>query len=215
VSKWRVFPQGLPPRYRSYTTTQKVGLSALIQAHAAHAALSKKFESLNLKGGDPVPWSVTQKVQDRIRHITLARNACVLIGTRMMERGEVQDGVEVIARGHRHDGSKWVGIEWDILHAGPDVDKELLKLAMRQHQAVNDHHPEFWAGGIHGMPRLARAEMVCDWYARSQERGTNLRDWITQVAMGKFGFKPGDGAHKEVMEFVELLLQDPFAKIEG
>ena len=30
------------------------------------------------------------------------------------------------------------------------------------------------------MPEISVAEMVCDWYARAQEFGTGLRDWIVQ-----------------------------------
>ncbi len=204
--RWRVLPLGLPRRYRCYCTTQPVAVSALVQAHAACPA-SEKETAL-------VPLSTAEHIEDLIRHVTLVRNACVLLGRRMIARGEVEDGRLLIARGHVHDASKWLGIEWDYLHVGPDVDVGKLKLAMHQHQSTNDHHPEFH-GGIHKMPPLALAEMVCDWYARSQERATDLRQWITEKAMPKFGFKHGDATHTSVMGFVAILLVDPFVKVEG
>lgn len=204
-SRWRVHPHGLPKRYRCYCTTQSVALSALLQAHASCPNPEKET---------PVPWSTDEHIENLIRHITLVRNACVLLGKRMIARGEVEDGWRLIARGHAHDASKWHGIERDILHTGPDVSKERLALAMRQHTAVNDHHPEFHPDGVHGMGRLAIAEMVCDWYARAQEMGTDLRQWITERAMPKYGFRPGDPPSKLIDMFVEMLLPNPFAKLE-
>jgi hypothetical protein len=153
-------------------------------------------------------------LDDLIRHITLVRNACVLLGRRLMARGRMGDwgdGLLLIARGHCHDHSKFAGIEWDWLHSGPNTPKDKLELARQQHTATNDHHPEF-SGGIQRMPRMAMAEMVCDWFSRSQERGSDLRQWIASEATKRYGFCDGDPVYKQIMEFVELLIIDPFVK---
>jgi len=147
-----------------------------------------------------------------IRHITLVRNACVLLGRRLMARGESGFGLQLIARGHIHDQSKFSGIEWQYLHAGPDTPKMELGLAIRQHTAVNTHHPEFHPGGVEGMPELDLAEMLCDWYGRSQEFGTDLRQWIRETAMPKYGIKPDSPAHKKIMSYVKVLLEDSFSR---
>ena len=214
-SRWRVLPDRAPKKYRAYAESQAAALALLVARYDAFtAAPVGPCKRRSEHKETAVAWSTQQRVQDLIRHITLVRNACVLMGTRLIERGEIEDGLEIIECGHRHDQSKWRGIERDYLHIGPDVDKDRLALAMRQHTATNDHHPEFWAGGIHSMSRAAVAEMVCDWYARSQERGTGLRQWITEQAMSKFHFKPSDSVCKTITEFVDLLLQDPFAKVD-
>jgi hypothetical protein len=62
------------------------------------------------------------------------------------------------------------------------------------------------------MPEIAIAELVCDWYARSQEFGTSLRDWIRDVAISRFQIDPGSERYRWVMEFVDLLLDPPFRR---
>src|SRR5450755_1045681 len=76
-----------------------------------------------------------------------------------------------------HDASKFHGIEWEYLHKTGEVPADRLQLAVEHHRRTNEHHPEYW-GGIDNMPEIFVAEMVCDWYARSQEFGTDLRVWI-------------------------------------
>ena len=60
------------------------------------------------------------------------------------------------------------------------------------------------------MPEIAVAEMVCDWYARSQEFGTGLRDWIKNRAVEKFQIDTAGEQYAWVQKFVDLLLQDHF-----
>lgn len=157
-------------------------------------------------------FSQEEHLNNLIRHITLVRNACVLLGQRLMARGEQVFGLQLIARGHVHDQSKFAGIEWRFLHAGPDTPKVELGLAVEQHTATNSHHPEFHPNGVEGMPDLDIAEMVCDWYGRSQEFGTDLRQWIREKAMPKYGIKPDSAAHQLITRFVGLLLQDSFVR---
>jgi hypothetical protein len=62
---------------------------------------------------------------------------------------------------------------------------ERMDSAESQHVRTNTHYREYW-GGVANMPEIAVAEMVCDWYARSQEFGTGLREWITTQAIERF-----------------------------
>jgi Family of unknown function (DUF5662) len=102
-----------------------------------------------------------EHLDNLIRHIELVRNACILLGKRLMAKGRKEFARILIARGFEHDVSKFSGIEWDYLHAGGDVPQEQLDLAVRQHVRTNSHHPEYW-GGVESMPEIAVAEMVCD-----------------------------------------------------
>jgi hypothetical protein len=117
----------------------------------------------------------------------------------------------LIAAGHQHDVSKFFGIEWNYLHAGRDIPFEQLSLAIRQHTETNSHHPEYW-GGVDNMPEIAIAEMVCDWYARSQEFGTGLRDWIKQNAIQKFKIDLESDQMNWINKFVNILLEDHFVR---
>src|SRR5580700_10970188 len=113
------------------------------------------------------------KVRAILRHIRNVQENCLLLGEKLIERGESLLGRKLIIHGFRHDGSKFFGIEWDQMAPGQNQEqmpaaKLRLRLAIAHHNGTNDHHPEFWTS-IHEMPRLAVAEMVCDWKARSEE----------------------------------------------
>lgn len=156
-------------------------------------------------------YDLDEHLANLLRHIELVRNACSLLGKRLIKQGRPEFGRLLIARGHEHDCSKFYGIEWDYLHSGPDTPSEELTLAIKQHVRTNSHHPEFH-GGLNRMPELDVAEMVCDWYARSMEFGTGLRDWITKTAMERYSIEKGTQHYEWIMGFVDLLLQEPFRK---
>jgi len=141
----------------------------------------------------------------------MVRDNCLLLGERIMAKGRVKFGLALIQRGFCHDISKFAGIEWDYLHAGNDTPKEQMMLAVKQHNHTNDHHPETW-GGIDEMPPLAVAEMVCDWLARSQERGTNVRDWIKNEGIERFKIDVNGEQYKLIQEYLSILLQDSFVR---
>jgi hypothetical protein len=150
-----------------------------------------------------------QHLDDLVRHIELVRGACLLLGKRLMAQGRCDFGRLLVARGFTHDASKFSGIEWDYLHAGPNVPAELIELAMRQHTRTNPHHPEYW-GGFENMPEISVAEMVCDWYARSAEFGTGLRDWIRTTAIERYQIDTDGERFRWVQDFVNLLLEHSF-----
>ena len=152
-----------------------------------------------------------EHLENLVRHIELVREACLLLGRRLMAQGRMEFGRLLIARGFEHDVSKFYGIEWDYLHAGRDVPREDLELAIKQHTRSNDHHPEYW-GGVDKMPEIALAEMVCDWYARGQEFGTGLRHWIQDVAIERFCIDETGPQYETMMKFVDLLLEDHYVR---
>lgn len=158
-----------------------------------------------------MPLTTEEHIDNLIRHIELVRNACILLGKRLIANDRKDFGRLLIAKGFVHDASKFYGIEWDYLHAGSDTSKDKLKQAIKQHTHTNEHHPEFW-GGIEAMSEIAIAELVCDWYARSQEFGTGLREWIKDEAMKKYKIKPSSDSYKQIMGFVDLLLDNQFVK---
>jgi hypothetical protein len=155
--------------------------------------------------------STVEHLDDLVRHISKVRDACLLLGEKYITRGQAEFGRIVIARGFRHDVSKFHGIEWEYLHAGEDIPKEKIDLAIRQHQQTNDHHPEYW-GGMEHMPRVAVAEMVCDWYARSQEFASDLRRWVEDSAIDRYQIDPDGEVFKWINEFLDVLVQKPFSR---
>ena len=99
-------------------------------------------------------------------------------------------------------------MEWDTLHR--DEDKTALKLAVHQHQQTNDHHPEYHVDGIGAMNDAQVAEMVCDWYARQSEMGTDFRSFIRKDAPKRWSFTTTSKIYKTIKRFVDLLLDPVF-----
>lgn len=152
-----------------------------------------------------------EKIQALMHHIRNVQENCFLLGARLIKKGEIVLGRNLIANGMIHDHSKFSGIEWDELWR-ENEDSDALALAVKQHNTTNPHHPEFW-GNIHDMPRLFLAECVCDWKGRSNEFGTSLEEWINGEAARRYGYTQNDEVYNDIMYFFSLLCDKPFKKI--
>lgn len=158
--------------------------------------------------------TLEQHIDNLVRHIDLVRQACLLLGKKLIAAGRQEFGRIIISKGYSHDASKFCGIEWSYLHAGKDVPVEALCMAIKHHVETNPHHPEYWGGHIEQMPEICIAEMTCDIYARSQEKGTCLRDWIEEVMIDKYSIDITSQQYKWLIQFVDMLLEDNFVSIE-
>lgn len=148
------------------------------------------------------------RLDDVCRHIALVRDACVLLGKRLIKSGRVDFGRILIQLGHIHDASKFSGIEWRFLH-NENADPIDIETAIEHHRKSNKHHPEFW-GGFNNMPEVYMAEMVCDWYARSNEFGTDLKNWIDTEAVLKYNIDTESRKYEQLITFVEILTKNKF-----
>lgn len=160
----------------------------------------------------PILMNDIDRIDKIARHITNVQENCVVLGKKLIGLGEIELGRQLIANGFIHDNSKFYGVEWEHLDhytGGETVDKDKLEIAVKNHNHTNKHHPEAW-GGIKNMPRLYIAEMVCDWAARSAEFGSSVHDWISGGAMKRFEFNKNTKVYKEIMFFVNLLVDKPF-----
>ena len=159
------------------------------------------------------------KIHALTRHIRNVEDNCLLLGTKLIVKGEIELGRGLIANGFVHDASKFSGIEFENLaySTSENTKEENAKLKMRMaihhHQSTNKHHPESWYGGIKEMPDVYLAELVCDWKSRSEEFGTDLRNWIDEFATKRWDFNETDEVYKQIKEFVDLLCEKPFEQI--
>jgi len=113
------------------------------------------------------PRTDIQHVHDLIEHIRRVRDNGIKLGLYLMENGELSLGIRLIASVHRHDTTKFFGVEFQHMRKGVKPSKKLsLAVTAHNHSDLNTHHPEA-CGGIHCMDRLNVAEMICDWKARS------------------------------------------------
>ena len=147
-----------------------------------------------------------EKIELVFNHIQNVQRNCYKLGIRFIKKGEIELGRNLIANGQIHDNSKFKGIEFDHLFYSDPLLPEVVK----HHQSVNPHHPEYW-GSIKEMPTVYLAEMVCDWYARSSEFGTGLREWVDNKATEKFSFTKEDDIYKEIQDILNLLLDPNFS----
>ena len=145
-----------------------------------------------------------------VRHIQNVQSNALLLAERLIEQdGENELARQLVANSLEHDKSKLFGIEWDYLLSD---DKEKLKMAIEQHNRTNAHHPEHW-GSIKEMPRVFLAEMACDIKARSSEFGTDVKDWVKNEATKKYDVTPNSKAYKDLMYFLNLLLENKFKSL--
>ena len=156
--------------------------------------------------------SSERKMRSILRHISHVRENCEVLGTKLIENHELENGRLLIANGLIHDNSKLHGIEWLHLNEHSKIhEPEKFQSAIVQHTRTNPHHPEYVGWGcIHRMPRVYLAEMVCDWHARSSEFGSSVREWIDSCAVKKYDLGSGEAAYKQIIEFLDLLLERKF-----
>lgn len=164
----------------------------------------------------------TRHLENVMSHIENVQKSCRTLAKRLMEDEETYDvGFKLLKNSYLHDNSKFSGIEWKYLRT-PDLIKEgackdgadqkkCFLLALEQHQKGNMHHPEYW-GDIKLMPPEYLAEMVCDWNSRSMEFGTDLKEWIKKEVPEKWGASTSSKAYREIMKFVNTLLDPTFKK---
>lgn len=150
-----------------------------------------------------------KKLKELTRHIRNVQEAAFRIAEFMIEQGETEFARNLVANSMIHDKSKFSGIEWDFIGSADCENPDDRHYAIRQHVSTNLHHPEAW-GGIDKMPEIYVAEMVCDWYARSVEMGTDLRDWAKNKAPSRFGFTLQQNVWKMIKKYVDIILQQPF-----
>jgi len=148
-----------------------------------------------------------EKLDALLRHIEEVKKNCLLLATRLMDKDKnnFEFAKKLIANSFLHDNSKFSAIEFQHLTKA-DEDDEMLKVVIEEHEDRNFHHPEHW-GCIKEMPKIYLAECVSDWRARSSELGTDLKDWINTTATKKWEFTKRDKVYKQIMEYVNLLLE--------
>lgn len=151
------------------------------------------------------------KILKLLRHIEHVRDHTQTMGFKLIEMGDIDLGIKLIANGLIHDNSKFKGIEFEGLTQTDDT--ELLRTCVKQHNQTNPHHPEYW-NGIKNMPDLFIAEMVCDWAARSGESGTDFREWIEKESLTRFEYSKTDEVYGKIIKYANLLVEAPLKQIK-
>lgn len=150
-----------------------------------------------------------KKLSKLREHIDNVINGAWRIAQKCIENGDEEFARNLMANAYAHDQSKFRGFEWDMIGCAETDDKDMRLLAIRSHQKVNKHHPEYW-NGVDNMPEIDLAEMVCDTYARSVEMGTNLREWWKNCGIEKYGIPKNGKSWKLIKKYIDMILDEEF-----
>jgi hypothetical protein len=153
-----------------------------------------------------------KKIEAIQRHISNVQDACNIIGRKLIERGELILGRQIIADSYLHDNSKLTSfMEWEYLFQ--EENKELLQLAVREHQSANPHHLEYWKD-TENIPRRYLAQLVADTFARSNEFGEGYWEFMKNKFFPKYKIRVNSRLYKIIKEFADLLVEKPFEPIK-
>lgn len=105
------------------------------------------------------------------QHVTLVQDNLHRVIDKLVKRARVHD----LSKLNDDEFSGFVQINKVAREHpyGSDEYKASLKEvdAVELHYSRNDHHPEFFDGGVNDMNLLQLIEMVCDWKAASETYG--------------------------------------------
>lgn len=146
-----------------------------------------------------------EKLQAIIRHVKRVEDNCNRLAMQLAKE-DFDFALHLVQLGRMHDVSKFSAGEFRDL----DKDSPNFKEALKHHRYNNPHHPEYWWDGIHQMPDIYLAEMVCDCVARAQEFGTDARQWFNEVATKKYDFTMEDDCGIKITKYLDLLLPKTF-----
>ena len=121
------------------------------------------------------------------RHRARVMENCDIIGRKLIQEGEIGLGIRLIANSYVHDDPKLTSpLQFKYLFQ--NEDKDMLKLAIEEHNTTCDHHLSFYTD-INSVPTVKIAEIVADLSARSAEQGTCLKDYLDEIYYPKYNIK--------------------------
>lgn len=117
-------------------------------------------------------------------------------------------------RADHHDKSKLVDPEKSVFdeytpklkgstYGSPEYASFLEGMGegLRHHYAANDHHPEHFENGIHGMNLMQLTEMLCDWMAAVQRHDDGDIRRSIEINAERFGY--GDEIKRLLLNTVD------------
>lgn len=156
---------------------------------------------------------VIAMAEDTVEHKKIVLENCLLVSRYLIRNGEIQLGMELLKRGALHDNSKFESVEFENLakilksrKCFTDAKSKLSKeetTAIEYHWSHNRHHPEYYNKPSQEMEKLDIIEMVCDWYARSKQYGTDFIEFVKERQNNRFHFE--DEVFNTILTYCELI----------
>lgn len=158
---------------------------------------------------------IKEKIDLTIDHIRRVQENGRKLAFKLIDSGDIddfQDAIDLLRNIFTHDDDKFSPENFESIVLGNTTQDE-LKEAIERHNHSNLHHPETFKRGIESMSNTNIMEMCCDWKSRSEEKGTCLKTWIKEEATKRFGFEIDSDIYKEIMKYIDMLVEPPFEKI--
>lgn len=138
-------------------------------------------------------------IKDNIEHKKIVLDNCLLIAEHLIKNNDLQLGLDILRRGCSHDNSKFEIVEFYKLvsiisdktnssFTNPESRLSIREAnAVKAHWSNNSHHPEYHEH-VDRMSEVDIVEMVCDWYARSKQYGTDFMSFVNCRQKNRFNF---------------------------
>lgn len=160
--------------------------------------------------------------EDTVTHKKILMDNCLLMAKYLMDNNKIKLATELLKRGCEHDNSKFDEDEFRRLsqllksricftNAESSLSAEEKK-AIEYHWKHNRHHPEFFEDPSEEMTELDIIEMVCDWYARSLQYGTDFIPFVEERQRNRFHFS--DKKFNKIHKYC-ILIEELNNKAEG
>lgn len=134
---------------------------------------------------------------DIITHKIYVLQVCHKVFQYLSEHDQLKLGIDLLKRAANHDNSKFNNDEFknmaQILNSDECFKNAEYKLSPEEKKAIethwkhNKHHPEYFEN-LEDMTELDMLEMVCDWYARSLQYGTDFIEFVRTRQKVRFKF---------------------------
>lgn len=141
-----------------------------------------------------------------IRHKEYVRESCIFLAKKLIKLERYDIALKLVQAGYAHDNSKFNNLEFLYLNKNGNG---LFEAALTNHVHNNSHHVEYW-GEFSNMPEIAIAELAVDWLSRSQEFGSDVKDYIEETAIKKYSINKKSIQYKWLIYYIDLLLEDRF-----
>lgn len=158
---------------------------------------------------------IKKYIDDLLVHKQYMLESCNKMVKWLLNNNQEVLAIELVERAIIHDNSKFTDEEMDALgklyetkeplvnpdHILEDSDKDLI----RTHWKNNRHHPEYF-DKITDMMEIDIIEMVCDWYARSNQFGTDLMEFVHKRQENRFHF-PNE-IYRKVIKYCNIMINN-------
>lgn len=153
-----------------------------------------------------------KQINDTVIHKKFVMDACHKLAKWLFENNRDKDAFDLLKRAQVHDDSKFEIEETEQLQKLLDKNdgmtnpkyliQEQEKECIRLHWKNNRHHPEHFEN-VEDMTELDIMEMVCDWYARQEQYGTDFMNFVYTRQENRFKFP--EQMFDRILRYCEIL----------